>query len=162
MEKDKKDSSGAVASGEKPKKPRKEPFGRPTKYREDFPQKMIDYFKRPMWQYEEIEVATAKGVQKITQKVPCEPPFVEGFCEEIMISKRTFYDWVEKYPDFSHAFSIAKQAQANRLANHAMLGGYNSSISKLILANCTDYKEDKSSQTESTVTLKYEIGDEKK
>jgi len=123
---------------------KKAKVGRPPKYTEDMPQKLMDYFDKPLFTTEIVQQATASGkIVEIEQKVPCLPPFVEGFCDEMDISKQTFYRWVKENSQFSDAFNKVKAKQAQKLVTHALLGNYNSSISKLILANCTDYKEDK-------------------
>lgn len=35
---------------------------------------------------------------------------VEEVCQELKISKRAFYDWVERYPEFAEAYELGKQA----------------------------------------------------
>jgi hypothetical protein len=118
--------------------------GRPTKYTEDMPQKLIDYFSKPLFRKVLVQQATASGkIVEVEVEKPCLPPLMEGFCAFMKIGKTTFYEWVKKYPEFKNAFEVSKMHQAEKLATHALLNGYSSSISKLILANCTDYKEDK-------------------
>lgn len=35
---------------------------------------------------------------------------VEEVCQELKITRRCFYDWVEKYPEFADAYELGKQA----------------------------------------------------
>lgn len=35
---------------------------------------------------------------------------VEEVCRELKISRRAFYDWVEKHPDFAEAYELGKEA----------------------------------------------------
>lgn len=116
---------------------------RPTKYTEDMPQKLIEFFSEPLRKMKKIQQATAKGVVELEVEEFIDPPFIESFCAEHLISKDTFYRWVKTYPEFSDAFKAIKPMQAKILLIGSMKGYYNASISKLILANCTDYKEDK-------------------
>lgn len=118
--------------------------GRPTKYTEEMPEKLLEYFSRPMYEYIKEQRLTQKGdIVEVEVRVPCEPPIVEGFCAEQNIGKKTFYRWIAEHEEFRHAFDASKAHQTKKLVSHSMLGGYSASISKLILANCTDYKEDK-------------------
>lgn len=129
--------------------------GRPTKYTEDMPEKLIEFFDKPLRSLKKVQQATASGkIVEVDVEEFVDPPFVESFCAEYYIAKSTFHEWVKKYPDFSNAFRRAKAIQAKVLLIGSMKGYYNSSISKLILANCTDYKEDKEEvKTEIKVIL---------
>lgn len=123
---------------------KKAKVGRPTKYTEDMPEKLIEFFDKPLRSLKKVQQATASGkVIEIDVEEFVDPPFVESFCADIKIDKTTFYLWVKTHKDFSNAFRQAKAIQAKVLLIGSMKGYYNASISKLILANCTDYKEDK-------------------
>jgi uncharacterized Fe-S cluster-containing radical SAM superfamily enzyme len=134
--------------------------GRPTKYTEDMPEKLIEFFNKPLRSMKKVQQATARGVVEIEIEEFVDPPFIESFCAEILICKDTFYRWVKKYPAFSDAFRQAKQIQAKVLLIGSMKGYYNSSISKLILANCTDYKEDKEQGQRSEIKVIIDKQDE--
>lgn len=58
--------------------------GRPTKYSKDFCPMLVEYM--------------SKGLS------------LEAFVARIGITRETLYQWVDKYPDFKHAFSIGKGA----------------------------------------------------
>ncbi len=118
-------------------------MGRPTIYTEDMPKQLIEFFDKPLRSLKKVQQATAKGVVEVEVEEFVDPPFIESFCAEVRISKQTFYRWTKEHREFSDAFREAKAIQAKVLLIGSMKGYYNSSISKLILANCTDYKEDK-------------------
>lgn len=135
--------------------------GRPTKYTEDMPEKLIEYFSKPLFRRVMVQQATASGkIVEIEVERPCLPPLIEGFCGHVKIGKNTFYEWVKRYDEFRDAFSQAKVLQAEKLATHSLLSNYNASISKLILANCTDYKEDK--EDRQTTEIKVVIDNDDK
>lgn len=117
--------------------------GRPTLYTDEMPQKLIDFYNKPLRKLKKVQQATARGVVEVEVEEFVDPPFVESFCAELLICKDTFYKWVKKHKEFADAFRKAKQIQAKVLLIGSMKGYYNASISKLILANCTDYKEEK-------------------
>lgn len=62
-------------------------------------------------------------------------PSYEGFCIYTDIAVRTFYDWKEKYPEFSHALGRIEARQKKVIMEKGMSGEYNSTIGKLILSS---------------------------
>lgn len=130
--------------------------GRPKTYPEDFPDRLIDYFAAPLRTKKITQQATASGkIVEVETEEFRDPATVEGFCASQMISKETFYRWVREYPEFSNAFDACKQMQADMLIIGSMKGEYASSISKLVLANCTDYRESKEVEHTGEVKLNY-------
>lgn len=123
------------------KKQRKEPFGRPTKYKENYPEVLVDWFERPDFEYEDQEVASAGVVKTIRVKVPTKFPSVEGFCRHLKISKVTFHKWVKKYPLFMNALSKCKAIQQDHLVNHALNGTFHAGFAKFLMINLTEYKD---------------------
>lgn len=57
--------------------PRKEPFGRPTKYRKQYCQELVDHMRQGL--------------------------SFESFGGVIGVSKQTLYEWMQRHPDFSDA-----------------------------------------------------------
>lgn len=120
--------------------------GRPTKYRDDLPEQLLAFFDIELDTIVQKEVVAKDQVTIINEIRPNRLPTVEGFCRDIKISKRTFHDWVAKYPAFSHALGIAKQMQMNHLIQHALEGTYNAGFAKFLAQNISDYR-DKIEQT---------------
>lgn len=112
--------------------------GAPTKYREDLPKKLIEYFSRPLYEIKFEAVVTKLGMQEIPVEKPTEFPSIEGFCSDLFISKSTFHEWVKKYPDFTNAYGFAKMRQKKHLVEHGLQGNYNSAFAKFLAINCTD------------------------
>jgi len=144
---------------EKPK------IGRPTKYTEDIPEKMINFFNRPLMKAQQVEVPGRNGVQMVTEMVANELPTIEGFCCELVISKDTLHQWIKKYPLLSDAYKFAKQAQKNHLIQNGLSGNYNSAFCKFIAINCTDLVDKVVTEHQvdkDTLKLAYGLDDEKK
>lgn len=129
--------------------------GRPTKYTDDLPEKLIEYFNKPLYETYTTETVSAGKVKTITLERPSEFPTVEGFCVDVFrISKDTFYNWVKKHPEFSDAFEAAKKLQKKHLVYHGLNSNYNSAFAKFIAVNCTDLVD---KQTIETKEIKVEI-----
>lgn len=117
---------------------KKPTLGAPTKYTEDVPQRMIDFFNVPLLKIEKVEAMTKNGVVSVNEIVANELPTIERFCADLMIHKSTLLEWVKKYPLLSDAYGIAKQCQKNHLLQNGLSGRYNSAFAKFISINCTD------------------------
>lgn len=54
---------------------------------------------------------------------------------ELGISKKTLYNWAEKDEDILHTLSAINTLQERELTNNGLSGKFNSTITKLMLAN---------------------------
>lgn len=61
-------------------------------------------------------------------------PTVEGLAVHMQVARDTIYDWDSKYPEFSDILEQMKAAQASQLIQNALVGNYNSTITKLLLS----------------------------
>jgi predicted DNA-binding protein YlxM (UPF0122 family) len=104
--------------------------GQPTKYREKFTKKAIEYLEK----YKELD-----------EKVPS----IEGFAEFIEVSKKTIYNWCKEKENseliasdkFLHALERIKTKQGRILQNSGLDGTFNSTITKLMLSANHDMRE---------------------
>lgn len=102
------------------------PTGRPTKYKPEYCQAIIDYFDIP---------AINESGQANT------PPYVLNFCLCIGIDTTTLPEWIKKYPEFSLAYNIAKQKQKQLIINNALTGGYNASFAWRAMMNMHGWRD---------------------
>lgn len=94
-----------------PKK--KNPIGRPTKYKPKYCQSIIDYF--------DIKPTDADGNAQ-------DLPFIMDFCISIGISKQCLSEWVQKYPEFGDAYKVAKAKQEQHLVTNTLQNRFNASF----------------------------------
>ena len=134
--------------------------GRPTKYHDEIPQEMLDYFYRALDKQVTEEVATATGVKVINKTTANRFPSFEGFCVSICIARDTLYNWKKKYPLFSDTFEKCRQVQREFLMVHSLEGNYNAGFSKFLLTNISEYKDKVHQEIESTQTIKINIDEE--
>ena len=83
---------------------RKEPFGRPTEYKDEYVEQIYKY----------MEEATPENMDL---------PTVEGFALRIDVTKKTLYNWSKKHKDFLHALRILKMKQREALIHIGIYGG---------------------------------------
>lgn len=100
------------------------PGGRPTKYRDDYPQLLLDYFNKTI---DHDEVFPTKA----------------GFAIHIDVGKDTLNEWSNcgKHPKFSVAYKKAEDYQEKNLVSNAITGKYNPAFSIFFAKNNLGYKD---------------------
>lgn len=88
------------------------PAGRPTKYNEEILERARAY------------MVAAPVV-----------PSVAGLARELSVSKQTLFNWGEQHPEFMDTLEEIKAEQESRLIANGLSGEFNSTITKLMLAN---------------------------
>jgi len=89
--------------------------GRPTKYEDDMPLKLVEYIQACI---DGEEVPTSAGLGLF-----------------IGINRDTVFEWRKKHQAFSDSYDLMMMFQENEVWQKALKGQYNSNISKLMLAN---------------------------
>lgn len=62
-------------------------------------------------------------------------PSVAGLAVALKVSKKTLYNWGDVHPDFLHTLGAILEKQENIALNKGIDGTFNSTITKLVLAN---------------------------
>ena len=102
------------------------PRGRPTKYKPEYCQAIINYFDRP--------ILNIQGNAN-------DPPFFLNFCLGIEINQDTMHEWISKHPDFSEAYKVAKEKQKEFIIINALQNRYNASFAWRMMMNVHNWRE---------------------
>lgn len=110
---------------------KKNPNGRPPKYKPEYCKSIIKYFK------------SCK-----------EYPTLAGYAVTLDVSKQTVVTWKNNYPEFLDAYTRAKSIQESKTVSGSMLGHYNPKIAEFILMNNFggDYVKKKETDHTGTIT----------
>ena len=123
--------------------------GRPTKYLEEYNNKVDEYLELHQdKELERVRLKSEKGYEKIDYVLRVNLPTIEGFARFIGVNKTTLYEWDKKYPDFSNSLDKIRIEQQTRLINEGLAGNYNPTIAKLILSSNHGMRE----KTEQDIT----------
>lgn len=121
----------------------KHPGGRPTKYKKEYCQQIVDYFTK-----EPQEVTTKKeyynnGELKSETPIimPVQFPTFQGFASEIGVNVDTLHEWKAKHKEFSEAYTRAQELQEKIWLVNAMSGQYNAQFAQFFGKNCLGYKD---------------------
>jgi len=123
-----------------PPKP-KHAGGRPSLYKESYPQMLYDYFNITPT-YEKVTKTKSKGVEKVTKKILANDlPTLAGFAWKIGVSRETLYEWGRVHPEFSDVLSRVKDSQEHILVTNSLQGRYNSTYASLASKVFLGWKE---------------------
>lgn len=122
-------------------------MGRPTKYRPEMAQELIDYFN--VQPFENVEVVN-KQTGAITFAEIVNPlPTLAGFAAKSKVCRDTLYEWANKidengnlfYPDFSYAIKLAKECQEHVLVTNTLMGRYQPSFAAFTAKNLLNWRD---------------------
>ena len=115
------------------------PNGRPTKYKPEYCQRMVEYFN--VDPYREITRVNEKTGKEYTQRTANSLPTLVGFAVSIGVSRMTIQNWGKKHPEFFYAVTRAKASAEHMLVTNALLGLYNPQFSVFVAKNYTDMRD---------------------
>lgn len=125
--------------------------GRPTKYKEEYCQQMIDYFNQPLYVYEAEERMSASGaIKEVMVKRANDIPLFEAFAFDICgVCDDTIREWRDIHPEFSSSYKIAKGFQKRFIKTHALSKNYSEGFSKFFAINNLGMVEKSELKTEN-------------
>lgn len=117
--------------------------GRPTKYKPEYCQKLIEFFDVEPYEDKPLEHYGKDGEVKWTdyKRMANRLPTLRNFAKEIGVSFDTVYEWVKQHPAFSDAFTQAKDLQKWFLIENGLNGCYNPAFAIFTAKNITDMRD---------------------
>lgn len=145
---------------EKEKQEEKNKVGAPTKYKEEYCEEVIEYFRVPPTIVDyKIEYYQNGNVKS---KIPLirgnEFPTFQGFADKIGVNYDTLKEWCKVHEEFSEAYMRAKQLQEKIWLTNGMNNLYNAQFAQFFGKNCLGYKDkqevEQSGDVKNTITIK--------
>lgn len=122
--------------------PEKAKMGRPTLYKPEYCQKLLDYFDiEPRQEVTRQVVAKDGSVATVTMEVPNELPTLAGFCCLIGTHRETLLNWSKAHPDFFDALKRAKEHQERIMLANGMTGFYDKTFAIFVSKNVLGYRD---------------------
>lgn len=133
--------------------------GRPTKYRKEFRDQLIQFFSGDKYsEFCKKRITKRDGtVEEEFEAIAADTPFLEAFARELGVSSRTLHRWAtERYPDdyanekkrgktkhpgFCLAYNTAKQLQKEFLIDNGLKGHYPPASFIFVAKNITDMRD---------------------
>lgn len=114
-------------------------MSRPSGYRAEFCEKLIEYFS-----------VTPYREESPGSLVPNDFPTFAGFAAKIGVHRETLLEWSKLHPEFSDAYKRAKDFQENYLAVNGTKGLINAAFGIFTAKNVLGWRDKR--DTEVTVT----------
>lgn len=126
------------------------PGGRPTKYKSEYCNMIVEYFNKPPFTtiYKKEYHKDGELKAEVPILVANELPTFQGFAEEIEVHIDTLNEWTKTHAEFSEAYARAKQNQERIWLVNGMQNLYNAQFAMFFGKNCLGYKD--KSETELT------------
>jgi hypothetical protein len=128
-------------------KKEKHPGGRPTLYKPEYCERMLDYFSiKP---YTTLEIKDNQGQTVQSKPVPNLFPTLARFAVDIGVTRDTLYEWSTaknedeslKYPEFSYAYKKAKEYQEANLVEGTLNGAYQQTFAIFAAKNILGWRD---------------------
>lgn len=122
------------------------PVGRPTKYKPEYVQELMDYFNKPSGSWTQFE---KKNGEVANVWVPAKFPTMEGFACEIDVHVDTLHEWATAidendnliHPEFSEAYKKARGHQTRILVENGLAGGYQANFGIFTAKNVLKWRD---------------------
>ena len=124
------------------------PGGRPTKYKPEYCQQIIDHFDVP------ATYTTDKGEEKA-----CKLPLVIDFAHKIGVNNDTLYEWAKVHPEFSESFKKGRKLQERIWIENSMKGLYNTAFTIFLGKNIFKWTDRQNMAVEGDVKHTHTLGD---
>lgn len=120
--------------------------GRPTKWKPEVNDQIIEWFERPLTVQREVSRIMQKGQVTGLETQGNELPTLLGFAISLGVTRTTLNEWAaadheEDYPGFSKAYARAKEYSEEFLAQNAMTGVYNPQFAMFMGKNMFGWKD---------------------
>jgi len=109
--------------------------GRPTKYKPEYCQDIIDYFDKPLVTQGKKQTVVGVRVVDLKCDVVQPPLFLCDYAKKIGVETSTLWEWGQTYPEFSKALKRVDELQERMFVAQGSVGNYTPYITGLVLRN---------------------------
>ncbi|MEA1079507.1 hypothetical protein [Marinobacter qingdaonensis] len=126
-------------------------LGRPSRYKPEYAQQLIEHFDVPPGEY--LDVPQRDGsIKSVWRANPL--PTLAGFCRKLLICRKTLHNWAHEVdesgapvrPEFLHALNAVKEMQEDVFTTNGLSGAYNGPFAALAAKNILDWRDKSSSE----------------
>ena len=135
------------------------PGGRPSKYRKEYCDMIIEYFNRQPQETLYKRTYYDNGLIKSEEPyiIGVQFPTFQGFADSIDVNVDTLYEWGRAHNEFSVAITRARELQEKIWLINGMGGQYNSQFAQFFGRNCLGYKDKTSINVEQESPFEVKI-----
>jgi len=130
------------------KRPPRKYEGRPSKYKPEYAESIVEFFLREKTREE--KVGRDKKGEQITKTVANDLPFFSEYARSIDVCTDRLYEWEKEFSEFRDSLNICRDIQKEFLVSNALQGRYDRVFSIFTAKNITDWRDVKEIKQETT------------
>lgn len=135
--------------------------GRPSKYRAEFCETIIDYFEAPLKRVQEPECRENPDGEMVEVQVIVRPATLYGFAAQCGVGYTTLLDWEKNHPDFAEAMGQARALQGDLTVQMGAIGGFKTGFATLMMKNNHQWSDQLALQTSGSLHITIDEQDAK-
>jgi len=114
------------------------PAGRPSLYKPEYAQMLVDYFNVEASREVILEDKNGKPcIERVANSLPT----LAGFACKIDVDRGTLLNWSEHHQEFFSAIKKAKEHQERILVENGLMGGYDKTFAIFTAKNLIDWRD---------------------
>lgn len=118
------------------------PGGRPTDYKKEYCDKMLEFFDTEITKTIKIITTGKNEYRKEEEKeIANTLPTFERFAINIGVNKDTLYEWEKVHDEFSDSMGKCREIQQDFLIQNGLKGLYQSNFAIFVAKNYTEMKD---------------------
>lgn len=129
------------------------PAGRPTDYKDHYPEELEAYFNVPAFTEEHGE---DKNGNPCIIRRPASLPTLAGFACKIGVHRETLLNWSHQHKPFFDALKRAKDHQERILVENGLMGGYDKTFAIFTAKNLIDWRDKVETEHSGHITMTHE------
>lgn len=134
------------------------PLGRPSLYKPEYCDQILDYFSVEPYEEKIKKVHTKSGdVIELPYEVAADFPSFAGFAAKIGVHRESLLNWTEQFPDFFDAYKRAKDLQENFILINGHKSLINTAFGIFTAKNVLGYRDKHPGEDDRTITHAGEV-----
>lgn len=128
--------------------------GRPTKYKPEYCQMLIEFFDVEPFYEKEMPHYKDGEISWVDYKLKANPlPTIRKFAKKIGVHVSNVYRWINEHVEFCDSFTQAKELRKWMLIENGLNGCYNPAFAIFVAKNITDMKDTSTHEGEFNVNV---------
>ena len=112
-------------------------MGRPTKYRKEYCDQIVEFF--------DVDDTEIIGDEERAARLPT----FAGFARKLLVPRTRLHEWAKKHPEFQDAMNICKTIQEDIMVNNGIRGFFSSGFAQLAMKNMNTWRDKQDVQEKS-------------
>lgn len=125
-------------------------LGRPSSYRPEYADLMINWFDKELTEVKERTKVIDGSEIVYYEDVPVKPPTFSEFSRKVLgVFFSTMKSWVDKYEEFRMAYMECKEIQKEIIVTGSLMGVYNASYGRFVMKNISEWRDNITAEIKS-------------